>query len=94
MADPKDANGAEPIEPRKSLRDIAEDAYDEVTQEDIIDPESDEPVSNEGRPRDRFAVLVDDAPRERFLGRILCERSASAVSCWTRCSRFTATSMC
>jgi hypothetical protein len=51
MADPKDANGAEPEE-KLTLRDIAESAYDDVTAPDEGEAEAEEPSGQEGRPRD------------------------------------------
>ena len=63
MADPKDANGAEPEE-KLTLRDIAESAYDEVTTPEEAEAEAEEPSGQETRPRDTLGRFIKAEPGE------------------------------
>jgi hypothetical protein len=66
MPDPiNPANGsAEPPaeEPRRTLREIAEESYDEVTGE--VDSDASEPAGQEDRPRDNLGRFVKAEPGE------------------------------
>jgi hypothetical protein len=71
MADPETPSGANgTAEARKSLRDIAEDAYDEVldaAESDSDDASPAEPAGQDGQPRDkygRFAPRGDETAGE------------------------------
>lgn len=66
MAGPNNPNGVDdtPVEEPKSLRQIAEEAYDEVTSDDGAPEVEEPPVDTGGRRRDEYGRFVKAEPGE------------------------------